>query len=268
MLMGEPDRMAPECIRETLNTRVFGRREIIYLARTESTNGVAKSLAAGGAAEGTLVVSEAQTDGRGRKGRVWYSPEQEGIYASLILRPELLLMEIAKIPLLASLAVAETLLSLGLQGVKIKWPNDVLLNGRKAAGILTEAGTEIEAVDYVVIGLGLNVNTRKFPRELNRTATSLCLETGRSFERSGILAAVLRRLEGYYDSLGRGGAGPLIEKWKTLTDILGRRVSVDVMGRRLSGVVQDLDRDGALVVRARNGEIHKVLSGDIHQIGR
>ncbi|MBN1102722.1 MAG: biotin--[acetyl-CoA-carboxylase] ligase [Deltaproteobacteria bacterium] len=263
-----PDRMTPQDVRGGLKTRVIGCGEIIFLGRTDSTNSVAKALAAEGAPEGTVVVSEGQSEGRGRKGRVWYSPEREGIYASVILRPELPLMEIAKMPLLASLAIAETLLSLGFRGVKIKWPNDVLLNGRKVAGVLAEAGTQIEAVDYVVIGLGLNVNTRVFPRDLKRTATSLFLETGRIFERSRLLALVLRFMEGFYDSLGRGGVGPLIEKWKGLTDILGRHVSLEVMGRNLSGVVEDLGRDGALIIRSRNGGTHKVLSGDIHSVGR
>jgi len=173
LLRKAPDLLFPNEIREGLDTKVFGKRDIVYFTETDSTNTRAKDLAARGAPEGTLVISERQTKGRGRKGRSWFSPSQGGIYTSLILRPSISPSEAPKITLLSAVVVAETLRSLtGLSAI-IKWPNDILINGKKIAGILTEMSTEMDAIDYIVVGLGLNVNTPDFPDDIREKATSI-----------------------------------------------------------------------------------------------
>jgi BirA family biotin operon repressor/biotin-[acetyl-CoA-carboxylase] ligase len=263
LLTQRPDRLVADEIREALETRNFGKREVVCLERTESTNTSARSLALRGAPEGTLVVAETQTQGRGRKGRSWYSPMRDGVYVSIVLRPRLLLNQAGRIPILASLALAETFIGLGISDVSIKWPNDVLLRGRKVAGILTEVGAEMDSVDYMIIGVGINVNTPKFPRSLQGSATSLFMESGSRFFRSMILAQYLTRLEKDYSLYRKGVTGSVLARWKDLAGVMGRRVSVEAAGRNSQGVVEDLDEDGALIVRSRGGGRVRVCSGDI-----
>lgn len=183
-LLGEmPDLLLPGEIRHDLSTSVFGKRVFEYYEVTDSTNLRARQLADGGADEGSVVVAEEQTAGKGRKGRSWFSAGQEGICLSAILRPPMSPAEASRITLTTAVAVAETLLSLTDLDVRIKWPNDILIHGKKIAGILTELSMEMDAVDYVVVGLGLNVNTPAdhFADEVRPIATSLLIETGKGF---------------------------------------------------------------------------------------
>jgi BirA family biotin operon repressor/biotin-[acetyl-CoA-carboxylase] ligase len=263
LLKEPPDRLNPEIILNSLRTRVFGKREVVLFSRTESTNTSAKSMALRGAPEGTLVLADTQTSGRGRKGRSWYSPIRDGLYASIILRPDLLLSQAGRIPIFASLAVAETLVSLGVSGVGIKWPNDILVRGKKIAGILTEVGAEIDAVDYIIIGIGINVNTPRFPEELQKAATSLFLETGKRVSRYTILAQYLVFFEKYCALYKRGVTGRLLKRWKDLSGIMGREVVVETGGRLSGGLVRDLDEDGALIVQDPKAGRVRVISGDV-----
>ena len=158
LLRRDSDLLLPNEIRHGLNTKVFGKKDIEYFKEIDSTNTKAKDLAQGGAPEGTVVIAEKQTKGRGRRGRTWLSPEGDGIYATLILRPAMSPGEAPRITLMTAVAVAEALLSLIQIDIRIKWPNDILVNGRKLAGILTEITADMDAVNYIVVGLGLNVN--------------------------------------------------------------------------------------------------------------
>lgn len=173
--MSVSDRLLPGEIVEGLDTEVLGRKEILHFEETDSTNARARELADQGAPEGTLVVAERQTQGRGRKGRIWFSPPGAGIYASLILRPSIPPHEATRITFVTAVAAAEALLHLTDLNVRIKWPNDILVNGKKVAGILTEISTERGAVDYAVVGLGMNVNTPGFPDDISERATSILI---------------------------------------------------------------------------------------------
>lgn len=252
-------------IREGLNTNVFGKKEIIYFRETDSTNIRAKYLAGDGAPEGTVVVAETQTQGRGRKGRSWFSPAGEGIYTSVILRPPIPPNEAPKLTLIASVAVAEALLSLTSLKIKIKWPNDILIAGRKVAGILTEISTDMDRIDYVVIGVGVNVNTpRKSLRtDIRQTATSVFMETGKVFPRIALLRAFLEWLEIYYEAFKTKGFDPILNRWKHLADIIGQRISVDLMDSVRVGKVLDIDKDGFLILQDREGTIERIISGDV-----
>lgn len=258
-----PDLLLPDEIRDGLDTRIFGKRDIVYFRETDSTNTRAKDLAARGAPEGTLVVSEKQKEGRGRKGRRWFSPSQEGIYASLILRPTISPGEAPKITMLTAVVVAETLLSLTQLEVKIKWPNDILVNGKKLGGILTEIRAERDAIDYVVVGLGLNVNTRRFPDDIREKATSVLIETGNRFPRARLIREYLKWFEEYYELFNEIGFEPVMGRWKELTNVIGQRIRVEVVGKKYVGEVLDIDKDGALILKDSDGESHRILSADV-----
>lgn len=265
LLSKVPDLLLPDEIREGLDTTIFGRREIFYHRETDSTSMRAKYLAAKGAPEGTMVVAEKQTSGRGRRGRRWFSPAGDGIYASIILRPSTPPAEASRITLMASVAAADALISLTQLKVRIKWPNDILVNGKKMAGILTEISTGMEEIDYIILGIGINVNTlpENFPDEIKEKATSILIETGKSFSRVEVIRSYLKWCERYYDLLKKGRFEPVIGRWKELADIVGRRVTIYVMNRRYSGKVLNIDDDGTLILKDNQEKFHKILSGDV-----
>ena len=260
-----PD-LLPGEIRHGLQTAVFGKQEIQYFVETDSTNTCAKALALEGAPEGTLVAAEAQTGGRGRLGRAWYSPPGQAVYLSLVLRPRMSPLDVPKITLIAAVAAAEAVRTISPVAVRIKWPNDLLVRGKKIAGILTEAGTEADVIGYVIVGLGLNVNTEGFPEPIRNTATSLFLETGTRFSRAQLVREYLTRFEEAYERTSREGFAPIIERWKTLSDAMGRRVAVEMLEERLVGRVRDVDADGFLVVEEDGGAIRRVFSGDVFYV--
>jgi len=264
LFLGAPEMLLPAEIREGIGTEVFGRKEIAYFTELDSTNRKAKELAAEGAPEGTLVVAEAQTRGRGRIGRSWYSPFRTGIYTSLILRPRLPPHEAPKITLVTGVAVAEALLAGTPLKPDIKWPNDILIRGRKICGILTETSTEMDAIDFVVVGVGINVNTREFPVDLKEIATSVYLETGKIFDRVMLVQEFLRQFERLYTLFLHSGFEPIGKRWSELSILLGKDVTVHMIDRTCKGRVLELNRDGALIIRDEHGELEKIYSGDIH----
>lgn len=259
------NRLLASEIHDGLNTRIIGQRDIHHYDQTDSTNRRAKELAAAGAAEGVLVVAEEQTRGRGRLDRQWFSPAGQGIYASLILRPSLPPGAVTRMVLLTAVAVAETLRDAAGMTVSIKWPNDILAGGRKIAGILTEVAMEMDTVNYIVIGLGLNVNipANAFPEDLGGRATSVLMETGKTFSRALLLRRFLESCEGYYHSVLESGFDPVMARWRALTDMEGKQVTVQTIGGTYTGRVLDFDRDGFLILQDNEGESIKIYSGDV-----
>ena len=262
-LLEVPDALIPNEIRDGLSTRVIGWEAIHHFVETDSTNILAKEYAEKGATEGTLVLAEAQTKGKGRKGRSWFSPSQGGIYLSLILRPSLTPAESPKITLLGAVAMADTLLPLTGLDIRIKWPNDLLVRGKKIAGILTEMSTETDRVHYIVLGVGLNVNMRHFPGPIQETATSLFVETGKSFSRIEILKGFLQNFETYYDLFMEKGFEPVLKRWKAMSDMIGRRIRVDMIDGTIIGTVQDVSEEGVLILKDEKGRPQRIFSGDI-----
>jgi BirA family biotin operon repressor/biotin-[acetyl-CoA-carboxylase] ligase len=252
-------------IREGLQTLVFGKQDIVYFKETDSTNLRAKHLADNGAPEGTVVIAESQTGGRGRRGRVWFSPAGEGIYVSVILRPSFSPNEAPRLTLLAAVAAAETLLSLTPLRPRIKWPNDIMVGGKKLAGILTQVSTEMDTVDYIVVGLGLNVNTlpKGFPADLRERATSIRAEMNKPFTRIDLLRRYLERFEDLYGMFNRSGFQPVLDRWKGLSDIIGREIRVDLPNHSYAGKVLDVDHDGVLIMRGQDGTLRRIVSGDV-----
>lgn len=259
------DLLLPDEITEGLKTKVLGRKEIFYFDCIDSTNNKAKELASKGAEEGTLVVAEQQTAGRGRKGRSWFSETKQGICLSLILRPLIPPSQISQMTLMTAVAIAETLSDLSDIDIKIKWPNDILVNGKKLSGILTEMTMEIDAIDYVVVGLGLNVNNpvNTFNDEIAEIATSLFIETGLNFSRTRIIRDFLYWFEKYYNCAQKDGFTSIIKRWKELSDIIGKNVTVDTAASKISGNVIDITGDGILVLKDNHQKTHRIISGDV-----
>jgi biotin-[acetyl-CoA-carboxylase] ligase BirA-like protein len=258
------DRLPVGEIQRDLGTHVFGKGPIHYFDEIDSTNNKAKSLAAKGAPEGTLVVAEKQCCGKGTRGRTWFSPNG-GLYLSLIVRPPIAAGEAPRITLMTSVAAAEALLSLADMPVAVKWPNDILVGGKKLAGILAEMSTNADLVDYIVVGLGLNVNTaaEDFPVPLGGRATSLLVETGGRIPRVRVARAFLEHFEKCYDQLSNEGFDPVLRRWRALSNVFGRQVRIEAIGNACSGEVVDVDSDGALIIQDRSGRFQRVLSGDL-----
>jgi len=260
-----PETLLQGEIQEGLNTEIIGKRGIFHHHLTDSTNIRAKSLADEGAEEGTVIIAEEQEQGRGRRGRRWFSPEGKGIYVSIILRPRLAPSESPKLTLMTAVAVADALISLTSLDIRIKWPNDIIVHGRKLAGILTEVSAEMDDVKYVIIGLGINVNIPNdlFPSDIGDTASSIILETGRKFPRIRILRAYLEWFEKYYALVRTSGFGPVLKRWKDLSDIIGRTVRIDLVHQSYTGEVLDVDENGVLVLEDSAGTLHRIFSGDV-----
>ncbi len=265
LLHGVQDRIIPEEIRDGLATSVFGQQEILCFTETDSTSLQARILADNGAREGTLILAESQTRGRGRKGRTWFTPKGQGIFLSMILRPAISPMDASRLTLLTAVALAESLIDSTGLGIRIKWPNDILCKGRKLAGILTELSTEMDAVNHVIIGLGINVNTPKeaFPTELKEKATSILSESGIPHSRCEITKRFLERFERHYTSLVSDGFPDLLDRWRSLSDTIGQRVCVEMIGKSLTGTIRDMDPNGFLILEEENGVRHSILSGDL-----
>jgi BirA family biotin operon repressor/biotin-[acetyl-CoA-carboxylase] ligase len=261
------DRLSPTEIGAALHSKCLGRR-IVFESEVDSTNRLARDLAILGAVEGTLVVAESQTGGRGRKGRNWFSPPGEGIYVSLVLRPRFKPAEAPKMTLLTGVALAETLIHTVPSRITIKWPNDVLLGGRKIAGILIEVSTDIDAIDYMIVGVGVNVNTPsdRFPADLRERATSLAAHIGHKVPRAEILGAFLDCFEQYYAMIDREGFAPVIRRWRELSDMVGRRVRVQDFDRSLQGTIDGIDDDGVLLIKTADADIQRVIAGDVEYL--
>lgn len=263
-LEGVPDLLEPAEIRDGLDTTILGRGEIHCLRVTDSTNRQAKILAQRGAPEGTLVLADRQTQGRGRMGRSWDSPPG-GIFLSLVLRPILPPFEAPAITLLAGVAASETLVHLTGLDARIKWPNDILIKGRKIGGILTEISSEMDAIDHVVMGIGFNVNltAEDLAPEVRPFATSVYIGAGREFSRVTLIQEFLKRFDRDYARFQTEGFSAVRQRWKALTDIIGRRVRVEMIGRVCEGVVADVDQEGVLILEDEVGAQCRVISGDV-----
>jgi BirA family biotin operon repressor/biotin-[acetyl-CoA-carboxylase] ligase len=221
-----------------------------------STQTVAFELADGGAPDRTVVVADTQTAGRGRRGRHWLDEPRASLLASIVVRPRLAIRDLPKLSLATGVAVADALEAVAGLAVRLKWPNDLVVDERKIAGILLESRIATEAL--VVVGVGVNLDQHRFPRELTGAATSVRIETGQTVERDAMLEAVLAAFDVWRVRLERDGFAPVRERWLALADTLGRRVTVD--GR--VGVAVDLDGDGALVIRDTAG-VHHVVAGEV-----
>ena len=261
-LLYAPDLLTPLEIEGVLRTESFGRK-VVYFEMTPSTNEEAKKIAREGAEEGTIVVAEEQTMGKGRLTRGFYSPFAKGIWFSVILRPDFFPMEASKCTLLAAVGVCRGIRRLGLDEAGIKWPNDILFHGKKLVGMLCEMSASMEKIDYIVMGIGINTGIKKneFPEEFRDGATSFLNERVR-VSRKELLAAVLSELEAEYKVANEEGFDKVLEDWRKLSVTLGKDVRVILDNENYIGKAVDIDRDGCLLVETGEGT-RRVMAGDV-----
>ncbi|MBC7325484.1 MAG: biotin--[acetyl-CoA-carboxylase] ligase, partial [Moorella sp. (in: Bacteria)] len=250
--------LTPRQVTAGPRTRRLGS-PLYYYTEVGSTNQVAGDLAVAGASEGTTVIAEAQTAGQGRLGRTWLSPRGKGLWFSVILRPHLDPARAPQITLLASVAVAAAVQEQSGLSPGIKWPNDLLLNGRKACGILTEMAAGNEGIEYIVLGVGINVNLEAadFSPDLWATATSLLLETGRPVDRQDLFQEILYQIECWYCRWLVEGFEPVRQAWKKASVTLGQEVVVNSCQEVFVGRARDIDAEGALIVEGPGGEVQR-----------
>ena len=251
-------------MQEALDKKKFG--QTIYFFKTvESTNKFATNIALKGGKEGEIIVTNAQSKGKGRLGRIWESPPDKNIYISIILRPDILPNDAPKLTLVAAVALAETLHNTLNLPVEIKWPNDILYKGRKLAGILTELSSEIDRVNFVILGIGINVNWAKedFPQDLRKKVTSLLEITGRIQKRVIIVKNLLESLEKWYNLFLSKGFTPIAEKWNKYANIKGRRAEITLLNKKITGKILQIDTDGALLLETKNKKIERIVAGDV-----
>ena len=266
LLTALPDFLLAREISRDLEGTLFEGAQIILPRETPSTSQVARDLAFKGCPEGTLVLAESQAAGRGRKGRAWVSPHGKGIYLSVVLRPPLSPGELPRLAVLTAVAAAEALEGVSRIPVSVKWPNDLILGNRKIGGILLESHAELDMVDFVVVGLGINVSATEedFPGKLRGQATSLLLSTGQVFSRIPVIRSFLLLFDGYYRKVNSGGFSAVRDRWMALSGLFGRRVAVAGAGSSVTGVALGLDDAGILLIRQEHtGEIRQVYSGDL-----
>jgi len=253
----------PNRVKAGLQTKIIGRT-IHYFRSLPSTNDIAKELAQKGAKEGTVIVAETQTRGRGRLRRRWISP-RGGLWFSIILRPRISPKDAPKLTLMTSVAVTKTINKLFDLEAEIKWPNDVLVKGKKVCGILTETSTRGDALDFAVVGVGVNANfsVHDFPKNLQVSSTTLKEELKRKIERETLLRSLLEATEHYYSMYIQGKFNTILAEWKSLSKFLGSYVEVLSFDEKIEGWASDIDKNGALVIRLGDQIIRKIVSGDV-----
>ncbi|MDI9394037.1 MAG: biotin--[acetyl-CoA-carboxylase] ligase [Euryarchaeota archaeon] len=259
VLKSLPQLLYPEEIQLGLKTTLLGKK-IHYFEEVISTNSVAKEIAAS-EKEGTLVISEVQKGGRGRMGREWVSPHG-GIWMSVILKPRIPFRHASRLTLVAGLAVANVIREMGLDA-RIKWPNDVRINGKKVCGILTEAKAEVDRVDYVVLGIGINVNMdlKEIPESFRTGSTTLKVELGKHIRRASFLQDFLFELEQQYINFTTQPFSNILDEWLTLSDTIGRDVKVTTPSRIIEGRAVGVTPDGGLIIRKTDGTKEEVIAG-------
>lgn len=267
-LISTPNILSEEEVREKLHTTTIGQR-LVCLPETASTNADAFRLAEEGAVEGTVIIAEAQSGGKGRMGRVWSSPPGINLYCSVVLRPTVKPYQAPQLTFLSAVAVARAIELTTTLKPEIKWPNDVLIRGAKVAGLLNEMSAETDGINFVILGIGVNLNmtAAQFPADLRTPATSLLLEQGRPVSRAQFAAVMLSELDRLYGEFLDHGFGPVREEWQQRCNANGREVSVSDGGAEtMRGAFNGIDGDGAMLVRLPNGIIERILSGDVRVI--
>ncbi len=251
-------------VAQQLKTQIIGSK-IHYYPEIDSTNTRAAQLAEDGAPEGTLIITDYQTAGRGRENRKWVSPSNQNLLFSFVLRPPDSLQGVSQITTLAAVALCESIRNeTGIPTV-IKWPNDIRVGKKKLCGILTESKTLKNKVNYVIVGIGINVNTpsEDFPIELKDQATSLFIETHKIVSCENLFLTALHSMDKWYLETIKNGIDRVVTQWKELSDMPGKLVRIHNRSQSFEGYILNLDTDGGLLIRKKNGMTEKILSGEI-----
>jgi BirA family transcriptional regulator, biotin operon repressor / biotin---[acetyl-CoA-carboxylase] ligase len=264
-LTGEPDALlADDLLARLGKTKVVGR-DIQVFEQTTSTNDVIEKLARDGVKEGVVVFAESQTKGRGRLGRKWISPAHKGLWFSILLRPNLRPQEATQLTVASATALRRAIESETGLKPEIKWPNDILIGGKKVAGILTELSAEVDRVRHIILGIGVDVNldAGELPAELRKTATSLKIEAGEMVSRAELAVEILRELDFDYARIGNGKFSTVADEWEAHCTTMGKNVTVLIGDRKIRGCAESLDDGGALLVRTEYGRLERIIGGDV-----
>jgi len=263
-LIGRPDILNAQEVKINLATNIMGKHVYFY-EKVDSTNEIVKKLAAEGLPEGTAVIAEQQLRGKGRIGRSWFAPSGVGIWFSLLLRPSIKPHLAPQLSLVCAAAVCLAIRRFTGLDVTIKWPNDLLIERKKVCGILTELSAEIDMINYIVVGIGINVNQKEtdFSSEIKDTATSLSEIAGHKFRRVELLREILIEIERTYLEYLTSGFSGVLAQWRALCSTLGQEVSVISTGEDYSGIAEDINEHGHLLVRMANRELRAVIAGDV-----
>lgn len=264
-LKKSPDVLHADDLRSRLGETDTIGRSIQVFQSTDSTNDVVQHLASGTTEEGAVVFAEEQTKGRGRLGRHWISPKSKGLWFSILLRPKTHPESAPRLTIMAAVALVEAIENQTGIEAEIKWPNDILIGGKKVAGILVELMAETDRIRCGILGIGIDVNLRRsqFPADLRDLATSLREVSGAPVDRPALAAAILKTLDRYYSRLEISDFGPIARKWEDRCSTLGREVSIQVGSRIVEGTAETIDEFGALMVRTRFGQVERVTGGDV-----
>jgi BirA family biotin operon repressor/biotin-[acetyl-CoA-carboxylase] ligase len=258
-----PDILMPDMLKQRLKGGLFGKR-IHHFFKTDSTNRVALELGQAGEPEGAVVLAEEQTAGRGRAGRAWASERAAGIYVTLLLRPKLAPVQAPLLTMMAGLSTRAAVEAVTGLNVDLKWPNDLLIRGKKAGGILTEMHAEPSQIRLVIVGVGLNVNQEKFTGELAERATSLRIETGKFHSRMELLVRLLREFEADYNRFLREGLASVVARFESASSyVRGKRVRVSNGVESYTGTTAGLGPEGLLQVEREDGRLMTVIAGDV-----
>jgi len=265
-LVSRPDLLLPQEIQRGLSTNYIGK-EIHYFPELKSTNIMAKEKAlhrAEGVSEGTLIIAERQSGGKGRLGRKWFSPAG-GIWLSIILYPQLSPSYISRVTLMTAVAAVKAIEICTQIEPQIKWPNDILINEKKVCGILTEMSAELDIINWVVVGIGVNVNIdhQRFPEDIQANTISLKEVSGEEVLRVKLAQTFLQEFEKYYESLKRREFSSILKEWKLYSHTLGRKIRVDMGERIVTGEAVNINEDGALILKKEDGELIKIIFGTI-----
>lgn len=261
-LLEKPDKLSENEVRIGLETKVLGQH-IIHFESIDSTQKVAQQAAYDSCPEGTVILAEEQTKGRGRMARPWHSKKSDGIWMSIVLKPKLPPQKAPQFTLIAAVAVVQAIEETAGLSPEIKWPNDILLNGKKITGILTELQAESDTINALIIGIGVNVNQEDFPEELAGIATSLAIEKGEHISRVKLVQSILRYLEKYYGIYMEQGFGPLKLLWESYALSIGKRIIARTLSGEVAGTALGITSDGILRVMDDLGTVHDIYSADI-----
>lgn len=265
-LVSRPDLLLPQEIQRGLSTKYIGK-EIYYFPELKSTNIMAKEKAlhrAEGINEGTLIIAERQSAGKGRLGREWFSPAG-GTWLSIILYPQLSPSYISRITLMTAVALVKAIKICTQIKSQIKWPNDILVNEKKVCGILTEMSAELDIINWVVVGIGVNVNIKQqeFPEDIRERTTSLKEVLGKKVSRVKLAQTFLQEFEKYYEILKGREFSSILKEWKLYSHTLGKKIKVDIGERIITGEAMDINESGALILKKEDGELIEIISGTI-----
>lgn len=265
LLKKRPEKILATEIINGLSLKHWDRDNIYTYEQVDSTNIIAKRMAAQGQAEGSFIIAEEQIKGRGRMDRNWLSPSGKGVWISFILRPDILPMKASEITFVVAVGIMEGIKAHTGLDVKIKWPNDLLLNNKKICGILTEISAEIERIKYIVAGVGINVAQKKedFPDEIKEKASSLERELGQKINRNQLIQNVIEEMERVYFLYREEGFEKILDIWRVNNITLGRRVKAITREEEIIGLAEKIDSEGFLIIREDQGKTHKIIAGDV-----